>query len=70
MKEPIPREKLRRKIKERFKSLQAFAFNVDASSALVSRICCGWVTISPDRAEEWADTLDCKVEDLFPEFNS
>lgn len=67
IKNPSPRQALRKQIKAKYGSIQSFAFSVGISAATVSLACSGYTKVNRDRAERWAKALGCPINDIFPE---
>ena len=58
-------EKLRKKIREVFKSQLAFAHHLHEQDSLVSKVVNGWKKLPPERQDKQAKALRTKTKDLF-----
>ncbi|MBA2881907.1 hypothetical protein HNR65_002241 [Desulfosalsimonas propionicica] len=60
-------KRLRAKIVEIFGSYDAFGKAVETDASLISRIVCGHRKLPKEKQQKWADALNCKVREIFPQ---
>lgn len=57
--------RLKLKIIEVFRSQTRFAYELGEDEGLVSRIVNGWRQLPPEKQQQWAKVLGCRIEDVF-----
>lgn len=59
--------KLKAKIIEWFESQANFAQIIKVDESIISRVVRGRRTLSPETQKKWADLLNCKRTEIFPD---